>query len=64
MNAMPWEDLCRIPLKESIVASPPWLAHRFTHNKIINFVFPYICEMTFQNTSCQKFVSLVTESLN
>ena len=28
---MPWEDLCRITLKKSIMASSPWLAHRFTH---------------------------------
>ena len=31
MDAMPWEDLCRIPLKKSIMASPPLLAHSFTH---------------------------------
>ena len=29
MNAMPWEDLCRIPLKKFIMASSPWLVHRF-----------------------------------
>ena len=28
---MPWEDLCRITLKKSIMASSPRLAHRFTH---------------------------------
>ena len=31
MDAMPWEDLCRIPLKKSIIASSTWLVHRFTH---------------------------------
>ena len=31
MNAMPWEDLCRITLNKSIMASSPWLVHRFTH---------------------------------
>ena len=31
MDAMPWEDLCRIPLKKSTMTSPLWLVHRFTH---------------------------------
>ena len=31
MDAMPWEDRCWITLKKSIMASSPWLAHRFTH---------------------------------
>ena len=31
---MPWEDLCRIALKKSIMASSPWLTHRFTHTQI------------------------------
>ena len=31
MESMPWEDLCQIPLKKSIMASSPWLEHRFTH---------------------------------
>ena len=31
MDAMPWEDLCRITLKKPIMASSPWLAHLFTH---------------------------------
>ena len=33
LNA-PCEGLCRIPLKKSIMTSPPWLAHRFTHTHI------------------------------
>ena len=35
MDAMPWEDLCRITLKKSIMASSPWLARRFTHTHIM-----------------------------
>ena len=31
---MPWEDLCRITLKKSIMASSPWLARRFTHTHL------------------------------
>ena len=34
MDAMPWEDLCRITLKKSIMASSPWLEHRFTHTRV------------------------------
>ena len=33
MDAMPWEDLCRITLKKSIMASSLWLEHRFKHTQ-------------------------------
>ena len=33
MDAMPWEDLYRIPVKKSIMASSPWLVHRFTYTQ-------------------------------
>ena len=33
-------------------------------NKVIIFIFSYVYEIAFQNTSRQKFVSLVIENLN
>ena len=44
MDAMPWEDLCRITCKKSILASSPWLAHRFTHTHIIDVIRVFVSD--------------------